>query len=130
MQFTIHPNVYNTDDRSKGLLHMLEQVWIRGRQPGDGIFYIISGFANYNGGIRFYEAIKQHIEQGGRCVAFLGGSTSQRLSSLQVVEQLLEIGCEVHVINRKRILHAKCYGISSAAGDALITSSGNFASRQ
>lgn len=126
MQFTIHPGIYNTDPRSKGLLHLLELAWIRDRTPGDGTMYIISGFANYNGGVRFYDTIKAHIRKGGKCVAFFGGSTSQRLSSLQVVQQLLEIGCEVHIINRKRILHAKCYGLSSSKGDVLINTSGNF----
>ncbi|RZK27171.1 MAG: restriction endonuclease, partial [Flavobacterium sp.] len=126
MQFAIHPNVYNTSPGSKGLLHMLEQTWIRGKTAGDGTFYIVSGFSNYNGGVRFYDTFKQHIEKGGRCVAFLGGSTSQRLSSQQVVAQLLEIGCQVYIINRKRLLHAKCYGHSSATGDSLVVSSGNF----
>ncbi len=126
MQFAIHPNVYNTDAKSKGLLHMLEQTWVRGKQPGDGTFYIISGFSNYNGGVRFYETFKHHIDEGGNCIVFLGGSTSQKLSSQQVVEQLLEIGCKVYIINRKRILHAKCYGHSSKKGESLVISSGNF----
>jgi len=126
MQFAIHPNVYNTDPKSKGLLHMLEQTWVRGKEPGDGTFYIISGFSNYNGGVRFYETFKHHIDKGGNCVAFLGGSTSQNLSSQQVVEQLLTVGCKVYIINRKRILHAKCYGHSSKNGDSLVISSGNF----
>ncbi len=126
MRFAIHPNVYHTHPESKGLLHMLEHAWIRNRVSGDGTFYIISGFANYNGGVRFYETIKSHIENGGQCVVYLGGSSSQKLSSKQVVEELLRIGCNVNLINRKRILHAKCYGLHSANGDALIISSGNF----
>lgn len=126
MQFAIHPNVYNTDPKSKGLLHMLEQAWVRGKTPGDGTFYIVSGFSNYNGGVRFYDTFKHHINKGGNCVAFLGGSTSQRLSSQQVVEQLLEVGCKVFIINRKRLLHAKCYGHSSHKGESLVISSGNF----
>src|SRR5258708_10342023 len=126
MQFTIHPNVYNTDTKSKGLLHMLEQAWIRDKKSGDGIFYIVSGFSNYNGGVRFYETFENHINNGGDCIAFLGGSISQKLSSQQVVEQLLKIGCKVYIINRKRLLHAKCYGHSSKAGESLVISSGNF----
>lgn len=126
MQFAIHPNVYNTDTKSKGLLHMLEQTWVRGKKPGDGIFYIVSGFANYNGGVRFYDTFKNHIDSGGSCIAFLGGSTSQKLTSQQVVEQLLEVGCKVYLINRKRLLHAKCYGHSSQNGESLVISSGNF----
>jgi hypothetical protein len=126
MQFAIHPNVYNTDTKSRGLLHMLEQAWVRGKTPGDGTFYIVSGFSNYNGGVRFYDTFNNIIYNGGNCVAFLGGSTSQRLSSQQVVEQLLEVGCKVFIINRKRLLHAKCYGHSSQKGESLVISSGNF----
>ncbi len=126
MQFAIHPNVYTTDPGSKGLLNMLEQTWVRGKTPGDGTFYIVSGFSNYNGGVRFYDTFKRHIESGGECVAFLGGSTSQRLSSQQVVEQLLEVGCKVYLINRKRLLHAKIYGHKSRDEQSLVVSSGNF----
>ena len=126
MQFTIHPNVYNTDPKSKGLLHMLEQAWVREQNTGEGTFYIVSGFSNYNGGVRFYETFKHHIDNGGSCVAFLGGSTSQRLSSQQVVAQLLEVGCKVYIINRKRLLHAKLYGYSSEKGESIVISSGNF----
>lgn len=126
MQFAIHPNVYNTSSKSKGLLNMLEQVWVRGRNHGNGTFYIISGFSNYNGGVRFYDTFRDHIRKGGDCIAILGGSTSQRLSSRQVVEQLLQIGCKVYIINRKRLLHAKCYGYQSSNGQALVISSGNF----
>ncbi len=126
MQFTLHPNVYNTDRRSKGLLNLLEQAWIRDKRPGDGTFYIISGFSNFNGGVRFYDTFKNHIDNGGNCIAILGGSTAQKLSSQQVVEKLLEIGCQVYLVNRKRILHAKIYGHSSTDGESLIISSGNF----
>src|SRR5690606_3040851 len=62
----------------------------------------------------------------GECIVFLGGSTSQRLSSQQVVEKLLEIGCKVYLINRKRLLHSKCYGYSYNDRQSLIVSSGNF----
>lgn len=126
MQFTIHPNVYSTNTTSKGLLNMLEQVWVRGQKPGDGTFYIISGFSNYNGGVRFYDTFKNHMDHGGNCIVILGGSTSQRLSSQQVVEQLLKIGCKVYLINRKRLLHAKLYGHTSCTGQSLVISSGNF----
>lgn len=63
MQFAIHPNVYNTSPHSKGLLNMLEQIWVRGQTPGNGTFYIISGFSNYNGGVRFYDTFKNHIDK-------------------------------------------------------------------
>lgn len=126
MQFAIHPNVYFTDSTSKGLLNMLEKSWVKGRKPGEGTFYIISGFSNFNGGVRFYDVFEDHIKKGGECIAILGGSTSQRLSSQQVVEKLLEVGCKVYIVNRKRLLHSKCYGYSSNDKKALIVSSGNF----
>ncbi len=126
MQFTVHPNVYHTDPASKGLLNLLEKTWVRGKTPGEGIFYIISGFSNFNGGVRFFDVFDKHVQNGGECVVFLGGSTSQRLSSQQVVEKLLEVGCKVYLINRKRILHSKCYGHCHNEIQSLIVSSGNF----
>ncbi|GEM_PF-405601 len=123
--FSLHPNVYATGE-CKGLVSMLENVWIRGHRPGDGTFYIVSGFANYNGGVRFYPTFKHHIENGGRVVAYLGGSTAQRLSSQQSVEALLEAGAEVNIVNRKRLLHAKCYGIEDSRGQQIVVTSGNF----
>ncbi len=105
---------------------MLEDVWVRRHTPGDGTLYVISGFANYNGGARFYRPFREHTENGGKIIAFLGGSSAQRLSSRQVVEALLECGAEVNIINRKRLLHAKCYGSATSTGQNLIISSGNF----
>lgn len=126
MQFAVHPNVYFTDPSSKGLLNMLEKSWVRGKTPGKGVFYIISGFSNFNGGIRFYDVFENHIRAGGECIVIIGGSTSQRLSSQQVVEKLLEVGCKVYLVNRKRLLHSKCYGHSYGDSQSLIVSSGNF----
>ena len=58
--------------------------------------------------------------------SFSPGAHPRSSTSRQVVDELLQIGAEVHVINRKRQLHAKCYGTSSEKGDRLIVSSGNF----
>ncbi|NCP27760.1 MAG: restriction endonuclease, partial [Sphingomonadales bacterium] len=66
------------------------------------------------------------IDDGGRVVALFGGSTSQRLSSKQVVRELLNAGVEVHLINRKRLMHAKSYGVQSDDRQTLIVTSGNF----
>lgn len=38
----------------------------------------------------------------------------------------MECGAEVNLVNRKRILHAKCYGIKTDKYQKLIVSSGNF----
>lgn len=123
--FSLHPNVYALGNLPN-LFRMLEEVWVRNHTPGDGTLYIISGFGTYNGGVRFYEVFKQHISRGGKVVSFFAGSTSQRLTSKQLVKQLLELGVEVNVINRKRLLHAKCYGSTVKTGDFLIVTSGNF----
>lgn len=123
--FSLHPNVYSTGS-APGLIRMLEQAWVRDQPSGLGSYYIVSGFGNYNGGVRFYETFRTHVQDGGKIVAFFGGSTSQNLTSRQVVEELLGLGAEVHVINRKRILHAKLYGTSTSAGERLVVTSGNF----
>lgn len=125
--FSLHPNVYSTG-RPKGLVNMLEQAWVTNHISGDGTLYLISGFANYNGGIRFYDIFSDHIQNGGRVVAILGGSPSQRLSSKEVVEELVFRGVDTYLVNRKRILHSKLYGTSNHNNsvESLIVSSGNF----
>jgi len=125
VQFTLHPNVYATSE-AKGLIHILESVWVRDHKPGDGTFYIVSGFGNYNGAVRFLEPFRRHVTAGGKIVSIFGGSTSQHLTSSQLVTAMLEVGAEVHLVNRKRILHAKCYGASRAVGESLVVTSGNF----
>lgn len=57
-ELTLHPNVYATG-HSKGLISILERVWVREHTPGDGTLYVVSGFANYNGGVRFFETFKE-----------------------------------------------------------------------
>ncbi len=124
-EIALHPNVYATG-HSKGLVHLLERVWVREHTPGAGTLYVISGFANYNGGVRFYETFKHHKANGGDIVAIFSGSTSSRLSSKQVVKEMLECGADVHIINRKRLLHAKCYGAAADGTEHLVVTSGNF----
>lgn len=134
MDFTLQPNIYSTQSPAvPNLLSLLEKVWIADLKErnilGTGTMYILSGFSNFNGGVRFYNHIEQHISQGGKCQIILGGSRNQRMSSQQVVKKLLDIGCDVGIINRKAIFHAKCYGYSCKEGSSLIVSSGNFTSR-
>ena len=125
IQFTFHPNVYATGE-AKGLIHMLERVWVREQRPGDGTLYIVSGFGNYNGAVRFLETFRQHVSAGGKIVSIFGASTAQKLTSKQLVEALLGTGADVKLVNRKRILHAKCYGAARKAGESLVVTSGNF----
>jgi HKD family nuclease len=105
---------------------MLEEIWIRSHRPGAGTIYIMSGFANYNGGARFYRTFKEHTENGGKIIAILGGSATQNTSSRQVVGALLDCGAEVNITNRKSLMHAKCYGVKIGNEEKLIVSSGNF----
>ena len=134
MDFTLQPNIYSTHSQDvPNLLSLLETVWISDLNEhdllGTGSMYILSGFSNFNGGVRFYNHIEQHISKGGRCQIILGGSNRQKMSSQQIVKKLLDIGCDVGLINRKAIFHAKCYGYKSNEGSNLIVSSGNFTSR-
>lgn len=125
MEFLLQPNVYSTG-LSNSLLKMLDNMWIKDHVSGDGTLYIISGFANYNGGVRFFPYFTEHIHNGGKIKVIIGGSTAQRLSSLQIVETLLKCGAEVFVVNRKRLVHAKCYGYSTTTAQELVVTSGNF----
>lgn len=124
-ELTLHPNVYKTGS-SSGLISVLERMWVREHTPGEGTIYVVSGFANYNGGVRFYDTFRSHVDKGGKIIAIFGGSTSQRLTSRQVVHELLSAGAEVHVINRKRLMHAKSYGATNSKGEMLVVTSGNF----
>ena len=124
-ELTLHPNVYATG-RSKGLVSILECVWLREHVMGDGTLYVVSGFANYNGGVRFFPVFRRHVEQGGKVVAIFSGNARQNLTSRQVVQEMLECGAEVHVINRKRLMHAKSYGSKTRDGEMLVVTSGNF----
>lgn len=123
--FLLQPDVYRTGPR-KNLLGVLEDTWIHNRTLGEGDFYLLSGFGNYNGGVRFYSTFREHVDRGGRAIAFFGGSSSQRLTSKQLVERLLNCGCKVRVINRKRIFHTKCYGWETTDAQKLVVTSGNF----
>ena len=124
-ELAVHPNVYATG-RNRGLIPLLERVWLREQEPGEGILYILSGFANYNGGVRFFPVFRRHVESGGRVVALFAGNTRQNLTSRQVVQGMLECGAEVSIVNRKRLMHVKSYGSGTRDGDMVVVSSGNF----
>lgn len=124
-EFLLQPDIYNTRGR-KTLLSLLEEHWIEQVTLGEGTIYILSGFGNYNGGVRFYDLFERHVQAGGRVCAMFAGSTSQRLTSKQLVEKLLQCGAEVSILNRKRLMHAKCFGYKRADAQSLIVTSGNF----
>ncbi len=124
-ELAVHPNIYATGS-SKGLVSILERVWLREQEVGVGTFYIVSGFANYNGGVRFFPVFRRHIDLGGRVVAIFGVNERQRLTSRQVVHEMLDCGADVHVVNRRRLMHAKSYGSRTPEGEMLVVTSGNF----
>lgn len=124
-EFLLQPDIYNTQGK-KTLLSLLEEHWIEQIEPGVGDIYILSGFGNYNGGVRFYDVFKNHIDKGGRIFAMFAGSTSQKLTSKQLVEKLLDCGAHVTVLNRKRLMHAKLFGYKTEGSQSLIVTSGNF----
>lgn len=124
-ELTVHPNIYATG-QCQGLVGLLERVWLRGHELGDGVLYVISGFANYNGGVRFFPLFRDHVQSGGRIVAIFAGSASQRVTSRQVVREMLDCGADVHIVNRKRLMHVKSYGSATSSGQTLVVTSGNF----
>lgn len=126
MDFGLYPHIYKTGHLT-GLRSMLEEIWPNNRGIlGSGTFYIISAYANFNGGARFYKCFREHTEKGGEINIILGGSAAQRTASRQVTQALLDCGAKVWVTNRKSLMHAKLYGYSSKTGDALVVTSGNF----
>lgn len=125
-EFLLQPYIYDTAGRGGTLLSLLEKHWIEGVELGKGTIYIVSGFGNYNGGVRFYDLFKKHTEKGGKVSAIFGGSIAQRLTSKEVVKELLSCGVEVTVLNRKKIMHAKCYGYALEGSQSLVITSGNF----
>lgn len=123
--FTLHPDVYSSDKDYKSLPDLLNELWRS--TNSDNEFVIVSGFANYNGGVRFYDLFEDHIKHGGTVTAILSGSSSQRLTTVQVVKELVNRGVHVKLVNRKRLLHAKLYGnFGDSSPDGLVISSGNF----
>ena len=81
MEFILQPNVYSTGHTTT-LLGMLDNMWIRSGIEGEGTIYIVSGFSNYNGGVRFYPFFARHVQKGGKIEAFIGGSTAQKLKAV------------------------------------------------
>lgn len=125
MEFLLQPNVYSTGTTSN-LLTLLDHMWLKDHVLGKGQLFIVSGFSNYNGGVRFYPSFIEHTRKGGKITAIVGGSASQRLSSIQVAEALLNCSVDLYIVNRKRLVHAKCYGAVDESGEELIVTSGNF----
>src|SRR3989344_8315282 len=125
-EFILQPHIYDAGGQGGTLLSLLEKYWINNVKIGKGTIYILSGFGNYNGGVRFYDLFRQRISKGGKVCAIFGGSVGQRLTSREVVKELLDCGAQVIVLNRRKIMHAKCYGYEDGDTRSLIVTSGNF----
>ncbi len=126
MEFGLYPFIYKTGANT-GLRSMLEELWPNNAKLKGGSIYIVAGFANFNGGARFFKCFKELTEAGGNVYAILAGSAAQRTSSRQVVEAMIGCGAKVWVTNRKSLMHAKLYGCITKAGDQhLVVTSGNF----
>ena len=125
-ELTVHPKHLRDRPPARGLISILERVWLGEHTMGDGTLYVVSGFANYNGGVRFFPVFRHHVEQCGKVVAMFSGSAQQHLTSRQVVRAMLECGADVHVVNRKRLMHVKSYGSKTSKGEMLVVTSGNF----
>lgn len=128
--FTLHPDVYSTHKNLTNLPDLLDHMWRDENTSDTDTWIFISGFSNYNGGVRFYDLFEDHIKKGGKVLAYLSVSAHQRLSSKQVVKELNSRGVLVILINRKRLVHSKLYGFYSDnnydPNQGLVISSGNF----
>lgn len=129
-QFVLQPSMYATGQH-KTVFDMLDEVWAdtgSDRYTG-GNYYLVFGFGRFNGGVPFFERFRKHVSAGGRVTAIVSGSTRANHTSQQLAKALLECGADVHVVNRKQMLHAKIYGHRSPDGaETLVTTSGNFTS--
>ena len=91
----------------------------------NGTREVVSGCANYNGGVRFFPVFRPPVERGGKRVAIFGGRAQQNLTSRQGVRELFGCGADVPVINRKRLMPVKSDGSKTHEGEMLVVTSGN-----
>ena len=73
-ELAVHPDVYAIGRNRRSLL---ERVRLREREPGEDALYVVSGFATYNGGGRFFPVFRRHVELGGKVVALFAGSAAE-----------------------------------------------------
>lgn len=121
--FLLQPEVYGSIDGIHDLGTVLERLW--SNLPSDSTIYIASAFANQSGVLTIAKKIDRHTDAGGEVHCFLAGSPHQALASKQAVKELLRSGAHVYLLNRKRILHSKMYGVLDGASETLVVSSGN-----
>ena len=124
-EFLLQPDIYASGS-NKNLVEILENIWIKNIYPDDGDFYLLSGFGNYNGGVRFFQAFQNNVINGKKVIAVFGGKANFRQTSKQLIKRLLQCGCEVWIVNRRKLFHSKCYGVGNADENNLVITSGNF----
>lgn len=123
ISFSLQPVVYTTDPTKDTLQSHLDKMW--GEAPSGSTATIVAGFGNLNGVLPFVKSLKK-IAESGEVLAFFGAATGQRMASIQLVCELLTLGATVNLLTRKKIMHAKLYGLEQSGNAALIVSSGNF----
>jgi len=124
IDFILQPDIYKPGASFSDLGGILEKIW--SRFPPRASVYIASAFVDQNGVLPFVRLLKKHVEEGGDIKCFFAGSASQNMVSRQAIFELLSLPASVHLLNRKKIFHAKMYGICSPAEQNLVISSGNF----
>ena len=127
-EFILQPGIYSTSE-TKTLFEVLDTVWrpIPDPTQDSTTYFVVTAFGTNNGGLRFFERFRHHVDAGGSVKAILGGSKSMRMCSRQLAQGLLSTGADVRVVNRNKIMHSKLYGSANVSGSQhLITSSGNF----
>ncbi|MGA8512862.1 MAG: restriction endonuclease [Thermoplasmata archaeon] len=124
-EYILQPGIFSAPDVPGADLQMfLEKIWVS--SPADVTFYVASGFVDQNGVLPFVKTFKQHVDGGGQVRCFFAGSAGQNMAGQQAVEELLSVGAEVALLNRRKIFHVKMYGCHSSSGEESVLSSGNF----
>lgn len=124
IEFLLQPEVYATNTSYGELGEVLDELWKLA--PQDSTLYAASGFVEQGGVLPFVRTLRGHIEHGGKVKCFFGGSPSQSMASRQAVVELLGLGADVRLLNRKKIFHSKMYGVGGDVKASLVVSSGNF----
>lgn len=124
IELLVQPGVYSTGANRDTVQSFLAEMWAKAPQPSHA--YVVSGFVNVNGVLPFVKDLAAVVAGGGSVNCYFGGSASQRMTSKQAVVELVGLGATVNVLSRKKIMHAKMYGIASASKTAAVITSGNF----
>ncbi|WP_232676813.1 phospholipase D-like domain-containing protein [Nocardioides sp. R-C-SC26] len=124
-QFTLQPDLYKTGSATD-LFEVLSDVWPKKPDSAED-YFVVSGFGSFNGGVSFYERFRALTATGRHVTAVFGGSRSTNQTSRQLTDALLDCGVDVHIVNRRYMMHSKLYGAKADDGkQKLVITSGNF----